>query len=56
MGNLPRIGADYEGIHARGNNDRSEMAGGIRARILQIQRPNEAQQVQEESTIRAAVQ
>lgn len=56
MGDLSRIGADYQGIYERGDDDRSEVAGGVRTRVLQVQRSDQTQQVQKESKTGTALQ
>lgn len=56
QGDLPRVGPNHEGVHARGDDHRPQMAGGVRAGLLQVLRPHQAVQVQEEPAPGAALQ
>jgi hypothetical protein len=56
QGNLSRTGPNHEGVHARGDNDRPQVVGGIRASVLQVLGPDQVEQVQEESKTGAVVQ
>ena len=44
MVGLPRTGANNQGVHARSNHNRSQMAGRVRAQFLQARRSHQAQQ------------
>jgi len=56
QGHISRVGADDKRIHARSDGHRPQVAGRVRALVLQILRPNQAEQVQEEPKTGAAVQ
>lgn len=56
QGDLPRAGANDQGVHERGDHHWSQVAGRVRPSVLQVLRPDKAEQVQEESTFGTSVQ
>lgn len=56
QGNLPRARTNDKGVHAGGNYHRPKMAGGVRASVLQVLRPDQTVQVQEEPETRTSLQ
>ena len=56
MGRLSRGRANDEGVHARGDGHRPEVARRVRAGVLQVLGPDQVVVVQEEPEDRAAVQ
>lgn len=50
QGDIPRAGTDDQGVHERGDHYRPQVVGRVRPGVLQVLRPDEAQQVQEEPT------
>lgn len=56
QGNLPRARTDDKGVHAGGNDHRPKMVGGVRAGFLQVLRPHQTVQVQEEPEARTSLQ
>ena len=56
VGRLSRGRSNDEGVHARGDGHRPEVAGRVRAGLLQVLRPDQVVHVQEEPEDRAALQ
>ena len=47
QGRVPRAGAHHQGVHARGHGHRPQVARRVCSEVLQVQRPDTAQQSQE---------
>lgn len=56
QGDLPRARTNDKRVHAGGHYHRSKMAGGVRASVLQVLRPDQTVQVQEEPETRTSLQ
>ena len=41
VGSLPRAGSDDQGVHARSNRHRRQVAGGVCPGLLQVLRPDQ---------------
>ena len=56
QGCVPRAGVDDEGVHARGDDHRRQVAGGVCTELLQVREPDAPESREEAAAHRAAVQ